>query len=96
MGSFLLCWAQYPLDAAIHRLDVAGVSCNLNLGAELKAIVVGALPGTLLDFAASSTENLEVLLTGIVFVFVFFFLSGLPTNQLTGRVFLPKVNMAVL
>ena len=66
--SFLLRWAQCLLDAVIHRLDVAGVSCDLNVEAELKPIVAGASPGTLMDFAASSNENLEVLLTGTGFV----------------------------
>ena len=58
----------HRLDAIIHRLDVTGIRCDLNLGAELKPIVMGAFPGTLLDFAASSTENLAVLITGVGFV----------------------------
>ena len=90
----------------MHRLDVAGVSCDLNLGAELKPIVIGALPGTLLDFAASSKENLEVLITGVGLYAVNAFLLASMTGVISSErasnqsadllVFLPKVDMAAL
>ena len=67
-GNFLLCWAQGLLDFTIHPLDVARVCCQLNLGAELKPVVIGATPGILLDFAPGHPEDLQLAFAGAGFV----------------------------
>ena len=94
------------LDAIIHRLDVTSVRCDLNLGAELKPIVIDALPGMLLDFAASSTENLAVLTLGLALYAVKALLLAPMTGVISSEwalnqsadllVFLPKVDVAAL
>ena len=53
----------------MHSLDVARVSCDLYLCAELKLVVVDASPSILLNFAAGCPEDLQVSFTGAGFVY---------------------------